>query len=92
MPIIYGIKFEIYGEKLKRQIQHEYCHKNTNVTIHMLICLFCYSMYILNLVLKIIEIADTYLVNTHVFSIFFETCKFEISYVIALYPVNRGIM
>lgn len=39
-------KFEMHMVKLKRQIQHELCHKKTkakNYTIHTWICLFCFA-------------------------------------------------
>jgi hypothetical protein len=36
------------------------------VTIYMLIYLFCFFVYILNLVLNIIEIVDTYNVSIHI--------------------------
>jgi hypothetical protein len=45
----------------------------------MLICLFCFFVYILNLVLKIIEIVDTYHVSTHICFQFFWNLEIGIS-------------
>jgi hypothetical protein len=41
--------------------------KSTNSTIHISICLFCFSMCISNLVLKSLEIVNTSLINTNIF-------------------------
>lgn len=55
--------------------------KSTNGTIYVSICLFCFSVSILNLVLKIWDIVNTRLMNTDIFFVKnlgtykFEFCK-----------------
>jgi hypothetical protein len=52
--------------------------KSINGTIHISICLFCFSMCILNLVLKSLGMVNTSIINTEIFFLnFLDTWKFE---------------
>jgi hypothetical protein len=52
--------------------------KSSNGTIHISICLFCFSMCISNLVLKSLGMVNTSLMNTEIFFLnFLDAWKFE---------------
>jgi hypothetical protein len=94
IPIIYGTKFDIYIEKLKRQIQRQHCHKKTKAQMPLCICRFAFLFLHVYLEFGSENYRDgRHISCEHAYLFqFLKTWKFKFLYVISWYHVNSGTM